>query len=237
MVKNNKRLKAPRARTIKNRAKMLKADWIKNDITHVLIKIVSPLGRVGYHFSHLATIRYTTVLHKIRKPRTILLHWNFKIKDLIILFEITLYKLIWIVRAFWLVYKCVFIPRYEAWKWREQCGLTVSELWEFTVRASHITFLFVNNENNNFIKEIINHYWTRLSKISWFVSGEQINYLPKLKIINLRDNDQVSFFSVFKFICRSRGGPCASEKERKLQSNDKTWLHVVRASIACWKPW
>ena len=49
----------------------------------------------------------------------------------------------------WLVYKCVFIAR----KWREQCGLSVSELWDFTVRASHIVFLFVNNENN-FIKEI-----------------------------------------------------------------------------------
>ena len=30
-------------------------------------------------------------------------------------------------------------------------------------------------------KEIINNYWTRLSKISGFVSGEQINYLPKPK--------------------------------------------------------
>ena len=28
---------------------------------------------------------------------------------------------------------------------------------------------------------IINNYWARLSKISWFVSGEQINYLPKPK--------------------------------------------------------
>ena len=34
-VKNNKWLKAPRARTIENRAKMLKADWFKNDITRV----------------------------------------------------------------------------------------------------------------------------------------------------------------------------------------------------------
>ena len=34
-VKNNKRLKAPPARTIENRAKMLKADWFKNDITRV----------------------------------------------------------------------------------------------------------------------------------------------------------------------------------------------------------
>ena len=65
-VKNNKRLKAPRARTIENRAKMLKADWFKNDITHVLIRMVSPLGRVGISFSHLATIRYTTVFHIIK---------------------------------------------------------------------------------------------------------------------------------------------------------------------------
>ena len=39
-----------RARTIENRAKMLKADWFKNNITHVLIKMVSPLGRVGILF-------------------------------------------------------------------------------------------------------------------------------------------------------------------------------------------
>ena len=28
-------------------------------------------------------------------------------------------------------------------------------------------------------RKIINNYWTRLSKISWFVRGKQINYLPK----------------------------------------------------------
>ena len=28
---------------------------------------------------------------------------------------------------------------------------------------------------------IINNYWARLSKILWFLSGEQINYLPKAK--------------------------------------------------------
>ena len=45
---------------------MLKADWFKNDITHVLITMVSPLGRVGYRFSRLATIRYKTVFHIIK---------------------------------------------------------------------------------------------------------------------------------------------------------------------------
>ena len=29
-----------------------------------------------------------------------------------------------------------------------------------------------------YIVAIINNYWTRFSKISWFVCGEQINYLP-----------------------------------------------------------
>ena len=38
-VKNNKQLKAPRARTIENHAKMLEANWFKNDITNVLIKM------------------------------------------------------------------------------------------------------------------------------------------------------------------------------------------------------
>ena len=32
--------------------------------------------------------------------------------------------------------------------------LTVSKLWEFTVRASYIIFLFIKTENNNFINEI-----------------------------------------------------------------------------------
>ena len=32
--------------------------------------------------------------------------------------------------------------------------LTVSEIWEFTVRTSYIVFLFVKTENDNFIKEI-----------------------------------------------------------------------------------
>ena len=48
----------------------------------------------------------------------------------------------------------VFLLRYEARKRREQCGLTVSELREFTISALYIVFLFVNTENNNFIKEI-----------------------------------------------------------------------------------
>ena len=59
----------------------------------------------------------------------------------------------------------VFSWCYEARKWSKQCGLTVSELWEFTVRASYIVFLFVNNENNNFTKEI--KYVVRASIACW----------------------------------------------------------------------
>ena len=33
----------------------------------------------------------------------------------------------------------------------------------------------------NFGGQIINNYWMRLSKISWFVCGEHINYFPKPK--------------------------------------------------------
>ena len=40
--------------------------------------------------------------------------------------------------------------------------LTVSELWEFTVRASYIVFFFVNNENSNLIKETASRVFTDL---------------------------------------------------------------------------
>ena len=41
----------------------------------------------------------------------------------------------------------------------------LSKLWEFTVRASYIVFLFVHNESNNFIKEI--NYVIRASIACW----------------------------------------------------------------------
>ena len=63
------------------------------------------------------------------------------------------YKIIWIVRAFWLANKCVFIVLWST-KMTSAIWLTVSELWEFTVRASYIVFFFVKTENNNFKKEI-----------------------------------------------------------------------------------
>ena len=50
----------------------------------------------------------------------------------------------------------------------------------------------------------INNYWTRLSKISWFVSGEQINYnfcrSRRLRqIIDLRDTEKSRYFAITEF--------------------------------------
>ena len=61
-------------------------------------------------------------------------------------------KIIWIVYAFWMIYKCVFIVLWSN-KTTSAIWLTVSELWEFTLHASYILFLFVKTKNNDFIKE------------------------------------------------------------------------------------
>ena len=46
------------------------------------------------------------------------------------------------------------------------------------ITSSEICVIHITRKPNSII---INNYWTRLSKISWFVCGEQINYLPKTK--------------------------------------------------------
>ena len=57
------------------------------------------------------------------------------------------------VRGFWLVYQCVFIALWSTiMTWA--IWVAASKLWEFIVSTSYIVFLFVNNENDNFIKEI-----------------------------------------------------------------------------------
>ena len=48
-----------------------------------------------------------------------------------------------------------------------------------------------------FFWQIFNNYWTRLSKISWFVSGEQINYY--YLFIDLRDTDKSRYFWISEF--------------------------------------
>ena len=52
------------------------------------------------------------------------------------------------------------------------------QLW--TSRRVLSIFLQMKRKANS----IIINYWTRLSKISWFVCGEQINYLPKAEANN-----------------------------------------------------
>ena len=47
-------------------------------------------------------------------------------------------------------------------------------------------------ENRDFMWKIINNYWTRLSKISWFVCREQTNFDP-------RDTDKSRYFAIREF--------------------------------------
>ena len=80
-----------------------------------------------------------------------------KLKQLFML----IYKINWIVRAFWLVYKCVFIALWSTkMTWAVLIGcLQVVRSYNFMkeikvyIRASSIVFLFVKTENHNFIKE------------------------------------------------------------------------------------
>ena len=69
-----------------------------------------------------------------------------------------LYKIIWIVNAFWFVYKCVFIEtrkRRAQYDWLSpSCeNLQFYEKMKLFIRTSYVVFLFIKMENNNFIKE------------------------------------------------------------------------------------
>ena len=73
------------------------------------------------------------------------------------------YKLIWIVLAFWLLFKSVFIALWSM-KMTWAIWMAISKLREFTVSwkkfkptyicPSYIVFLFVMTKNDNFINEI-----------------------------------------------------------------------------------
>ena len=56
---------------------------------------------------------------------------------------------------------------------------------------------------DNWYLSIFNNYWTRLSKISWFFNGEQINYFSKLKVeannIDVRDTGKSQYFAITEF--------------------------------------
>lgn len=47
---------------------------------------------------------------------------------------------------------------------------------------------------------IFSNYWARLSKVSWFVSGKRINYLPKPRqIVDMRDTEKSWYFAITEF--------------------------------------
>ena len=73
--------------------------------------------------------------------------------------------------------------------------LVLTSIVHGTVVVAHIAVCILS-------WKIINNYWMRFSKISWFACGEQINYLPKLKaesIIGLRDTDKSRYFAITEF--------------------------------------
>ena len=70
-----------------------------------------------------------------------------------------------------------------------------------TVRFARLKLSFcfgkINKFDPDFFWQIFNNYWTRLSKISWFVGGEQINYY--CLFIDLRDTEKSRYFGISEF--------------------------------------
>ena len=64
-------------------------------------------------------------------------------------------------------------------------SLIMSRIPQTPLPPSHVGYQFFNTSririSVSHAHKIINNYWTRWSKISCFVSGKQINYLPKPK--------------------------------------------------------
>ena len=97
-------------------------------------------------------------------------------------------------------------------------------------------------KNNRYHSAIVSNYWTRLSKISWFVSCEQINYLPKPKaeISDMRDTDKSRCFAITEFnncfIIRSpslffkeylwEARRCRHFHTRVITRRRKVWFHL-----------
>ena len=103
------------------------------------------------------------------------------------------YKIIWIVCGFWLIYKSVFIALWNTkitWAMWFDCLRVV---WEFTVSTSYIVFLFVNNDNNNFIKEI-NHVVSAF--IAWWKPRRTFGRIPEQISENPRRRRTLPRFSI-----------------------------------------
>ena len=67
----------------------------------------------------------------------------------------------------------------------------------FARLKSSFCFRKINKFDRDFFWQVFNNYWTSLSKIWWFVSGEQINYYYLL--IDLRDTDKSRYFWISEF--------------------------------------
>ena len=70
------------------------------------------------------------------------------------------------------------------------------QLCHFDNTATSKVLIVVSKRNT----WIFSNYWARLSKVSWFVSGEQINYLPKPRqIVDMRDTAKSRYFGITEF--------------------------------------
>ena len=102
----------------------------------------------------------------------------------------------WNISCLLLKHSCVHVqPSF----WRGTlCERCAAKLKDATFTGKFTSCVIIS-----FVQIIINNYWARLSKMSWFVSGKQINYLPKPKaeaiIIDLRDTDKSLYFAITEF--------------------------------------
>ena len=97
---------------------------------------------------------------------------------------ITIYIITWMVSAFWLFYKCVFIVLWSM-KMMWTIWLAISKLWEFSftkeiklyTQASYTVFFFNTTKNKNFTKEFIKHVqrdfvvWWKSRQSLWEISS------------------------------------------------------------------
>ena len=75
----------------------------------------------------------------------------------------SLYKIIWIVRALWLVYKCVFIALWRT-KMTWAIWLVVSKLWEFTVSWKELTYTCVLRISSFSLLRTVTNNFSKRSK-------------------------------------------------------------------------
>ena len=72
--------------------------------------------------------------------------------------------------------------------------LTVFRLWEFTIRASYIVFLFVKTENNSFIKEI-KHVFSTAFRVFTDLLSNSPKRLPQFSP-GYKDTENMFYFLI-----------------------------------------